>query len=84
MSKGYIAVVLQPYRGDIGMDKHKPEASAICRNWRDVRSLLREDYRGAKVKCYRRKWSLPYKDFWVKSERKQIAEGMKLLALSTE
>jgi hypothetical protein len=43
---------------------HDGTASAYCKNWRQVRQLLRTDYRGCALKIYRRKWSLPYAHFW--------------------
>jgi hypothetical protein len=56
-------VVLQPPEPHWTRDGH---ASAYCKNWRQVRKLLRTDYKGAVVKIYRQKWALPYADFWGK------------------
>lgn len=55
-------VVLEYYAKQF--PKGVPYASAYCKNWRQVRQLLRTDYKGASVKIYRRKWALPYADFW--------------------
>ena len=41
------------------------DASAYCRNWRDVRALLRGTYKGSKVHIIRSRWGvLPYRGFW--------------------
>lgn len=72
--KRVIIVALQQYLNN----GHEPrQAGALCKNWRQVRELLRNDYKDCEVTIFRQKWSLPYKDFWVKSARKEVAIYLK-------